>query len=607
MNRRTLPGLLEARREASPDSPAFYSLDQERRWHPVTWAEFVLAAERSGSALRTEGVGRGDRVGILARTSLQWEYAQMGALRAGALVAGIDPNYSPDQLAHVLRLLEPSVLFVENQETLARLPDDLRARIRLTILIEEAPKDGPGRSIGDLLAVDTQSAGVPADGPSPSDPAVMVFTSGTTGLPKAIVFSHEQVLTAVDSILAAFDDIHEGTVLLCWLPLANLFQRVINFCAVGRGATSYILSDPRELMTYVGSVQPEILIGVPRVFERIQAGIAARIAASPRPARYLADWALRTAHRRARRKAVGERSGVLTQLSGHVADALVLRRLRAAFGGRLRYFVSGSAPMPSWLLEWFEAVGMPILEAYGISENIVPMAINRYAIRRPGTVGQPLGPNEIRLATDGEIQVRGPGVFVGYWGEMGRSADDRYTADGFCSTGDLGELDDEGFLRLIGRKSEVFKSAGGRWVSPARVEERLRRLPYVEQAAALALPRGSLGAILSVEETALARRLGMQTLPTGARSDAEPLPQPVQDVLRADLKAAFEGLPAYLHPGGILITLRSFSIAGGELTVNLKLRRSVVAQRLAAELAALEAAIDRARSASTDRPVVLLA
>ena len=200
--------------------------------------------------------------------------------------------------------------------------------------------------------------------------------------------------TAIDSILAAFDDIEEGAVLLCWLPLANLFQRVINFFAIARGATSYMLSDPRELMNHLGSVQPHILIGVPRVFERMQAGIIEHTEKRPRLIRHLIRWAMRAGYERAFPKISGKRRGIAATISWQIADKLALRRLRGVFGGRLRYFVSGSAAMPLWLLEWFEGIGLPVLEAYGVSENIVPIATNRFSSRKPGTVGRPLSPNQ---------------------------------------------------------------------------------------------------------------------------------------------------------------------------------------------------------------------
>lgn len=611
---RTIPGLLEARCAASPASPAFLTLGPDKRWHQVTWEQFAQKVTRVGGALNGAGIRKGDRVGIFAPTSLEWEYAQMGALAVGAIVAGIDPGYPPDQLSQVMRLLDPSVLFVQDQVALAKIPEDVRSRIKLVVVfaaVDGGSGHGSKRSMHDFLASSQNGFDNRAAGPEPQDAAVMVFSSGTTGLPKAVVFSHEQVRQAVDAILAAFDDIDEGTVLLCWLPLANLFQRVINFCAMGRGATSYILSDPRTLMEHIRSVEPHILIGVPRVFEHMQAGVLERIGKLPIPIRHLAHWSLRLGREHAVAEASKMRTTIFGKICWHLANKLILNRLRAAFGGQLRYFVSGSAGMPLWLLEWFDGLGLPVLEAYGISENIVPISANRFSSRKPGTVGKPLPSNRISLAPDGEILVRGPGVFGGYWGAPG-TADERFMPDGSWRSGDIGRMDGEGFLSLLGRKSEAFKTSGGKWISPMRVEERVRRVIYIRQSIVLQLDSGAVGAILSVDKSEFLYVTGVG----GSAEDSldeERFHRVFTGVLQADLKAVLADLPAYQRPVGVVVTFHQFSVEGGELTTNLKIRRQVIIERFAFHLKRLETATApalktaRSGSASFPQPVVLLA
>jgi long-chain acyl-CoA synthetase len=590
MSPRTIPGLLDTRCAVSPVAPAFYKLGQDKRWEPVSWEQFAQKVAWMGAALIEAGVGRGDHVGILAPTSLDWEYAQMGAFAAGAIVAGIDPNYPPDQLNQVIRLLDPSVLFVQDQAALVKISGGIRDRIKLIIIFDGNPQHVAERSVQDILAAchvpELRKTGA---GPEPHDAAVMVFSSGTTGSPKAIVFSHEQVLAAIDAILEAFDDLEEGTVLLCWLPLANLFQRVINFYAIARGATSYILSDPRELMDYIGTIEPHILIGVPRVFERLQSGIIGRIAKLPLPVRYLTQWSLRLGCEQVRAKVSGKRTGIAITVVWHLADKFILKQLRAVFGKRLRYFVSGSAAMPLWLLKWFEAIGLPVLEAYGVSENIIPMATNRFSLRKSGTAGKPLSPNQITLAQDGEILVRGPGIFHGYWNAP-ESGTERFTADGYWCTGDFGRFDEEGFLSLLGRKSEVFKTPGGKWVSPMRIEEQLQRVAYIEQSVVLQLASGAIASILSMDKAKLMCRMDRRG------TDEEPVDEQwfqstFGEALRADFRAALGDLPAYQRLAGVIVTFQQFSIAGGELTTNLKLRRKIVEARFATHLKRLETAI----------------
>jgi long-chain acyl-CoA synthetase len=588
MSSGTIPGLLDARCASSPGKPAFFTLDSNKRWKPVTWMQFSAKVRRISAALISEGLKKGDRVAILASTSLNWEYAQIGSLAASALVAGIDPGYPPDQLDEVIKFLGPSVLFVQDRAMLEKISKGVRDRIGLIVFFDGVPHDVAERSMHTLLTADIEIEFEVDAGPSPCDAAVMVFSSGTTGSPKAIVYSHEQVVAAIDAILEAFDDINDATILLCWLPLANLFQRVINFCAISRGATSYILENPRELMRYIASVEPHVLIGVPRIFERMQRGIVEQIEKLSPPIRYMTRWALRKGQKQTPDKSAGAEGK--TGIPAHsVAEKLVLKRLRAIFGRRLRYFVSGSAPMPLWLLDWFEALGLPVVEAYGVSENIIPMAINRPSLRKRGTVGKVLSPNHIRFAPDGEILVRGPGVFKGYWNVTDSS--ERFTADGYLRTGDLGRSDEEGFISLLGRTSEVFKTPEGKWISPARIEEHLRHAAYIEHAVVLQLGPDMIGSILSIDKAKLLDQAGIQF------KREMPLNEECfqREFIKENLAALLKDLPPYQRIAGALVTFQEFSIAGGELTPNLKLRRKPIIARYASDLQVLETTIDEAR------------
>lgn len=543
--------------------------DAGGQWRAITWSALYATVGMLAAALEARGLEKGERVAILARTSVEWEYVQLASLSLGAVVVGIDPNYAADQLRDVLRTVNPAVMVVHDEADAARVPAEVAARVRTTVFIAPAGQPPePGRcSLASLLQTSGAGAAARTAPPSPGDDAIIVFSSGTGGPPKPVAYTHAQILFAVDAILDAFGDIDERTVLLCWLPLANLFQRVIDYCAIANGATSYVISDPRDLMRYVGSASPTLLIGVPRVFERIHRAIAERVEASPALARRLTGWAIRVGQGHAAAAREGRRSGSLDELRFALADRLVLRRLRGAFGSRLRYFVSGSAPMPLWLLEWFSALGLPVYEAYGVSENIVPIAMNRPGACKPGTVGRPLVAHEVRVAPEGEVLVRGAGVFSGYWRDRSES-DKRFSADGFWATGDCGSIDADGFLTLTGRTSELFKTAGGRWVVPARVEAQLRRLPYVEHAVVTGAGRPAVAAILALDRAAFARRVGTTSEALGEGS----LPEAAIAVLGADLGGLHE-LAVHERPGCVVVALAPFTIEGGELTSNLKLRR----------------------------------
>ncbi|SER34415.1 long-chain acyl-CoA synthetase [Nitrosomonas sp. Nm51] len=582
---RTVTGLLEDRCSLTPDASAYFTLHQDQSWKPVKWSEFKENVDRVRTALIEAGVDKGDKIAIMAQTSLYWEYAQMGALSAAASVAGVDQNYTADQLDHILSNLEPSILFVQDRETLLKIPAPLREQLRLIIFFDGNPQVAREHSMKDILMRASQCRHNLA-APDPEDTAITVFSSGTTGMPKAIQYSHEQVFITVEIISKKFSDLKEGSVFLCWLPLANLFQRVVNFWAIRIGATSYILSEPRELMKQIGFVNPHILIGVPKVFNRIQTGIENKIEAYVKPVRNIVKWALQAGRDYALADPPSRQNRFVTTATRNVADKLILARLRRVFGTQLRYFISGSAAMPVWLLEWFESIGIPVLEAYGVSENIIPIAINTPEERKLGTVGRPLSPNDVKLAQDGEILVRGPGVFNGYQIRSGHDSG-RFTADKFWCTNDLGFFDDDGFLVHTGRKSDVFKSPEGKWISPARIEQQFQAIDYIEQCIVFQLNSGKIAAILSIEGSKYSEAIKSSYI----RNEIENYEKDLgfrNRFFQTECSNVLKRLPKTQRPIGFIITFECFTIERGELTVNMKLRRDAIKKNFALYISRLE-------------------
>ena len=585
---KTVWDVLERRVQCTPQRHAFFVMTPDAQWQPLSWASYAERVERLATALTAAGVVRGDRLAICARTSLDWEIAQMAGLRSGASVVGLDTDYSDELLAALIVQLSIAVFIAQDGATLARIPPSLSRRFKLVLTMDETHTDSSSvRSLHALISAGIAGVPLPA-APSPNDEAVVVFSSGTTGLPKPVAYRHDQVSLAIRSIVETYADIQEGSVLVCWLPLANLFQRMINFAAMARGATSYVVGDPRSVMDHIGAANPHVFIGVPRFFEKLHAGVTSRIEAHAGLSARFARWAMRIGQRRARALRSHERPALSVRLLWPVANRLVLRRIRAAFGANLRYFISGSAPMPLWLLEWFDGIGLPVLEAYGVSECIVPIAANRYDARKLGTVGRPIPGQTVTLADDGEVLVRGAGVAL---------RETRLDGDvDFLATGDIGQFDADGFLRITGRKADAFKTSGGKWVAPAEIEGRLRRLPYIEHAVVMAAGGNAIVALIGVTTTGASG-----ALPDPGKNDDEA----TEDAesrrhrqLRDDVATALTGLPAHQRPCGLLIVpAKTFSIAGGELTTNLKLRRKQIEAKLATAIDRLRIAIDQARPA----------
>lgn len=575
---RTIPGLLAQRCAETPDAAAFFFLDHGGDWQSTSWQQFVQIARSVSIALANAGIKKSNCIGIVAPTSLYWECAQTGALSIGCIVAGIDPEYPVDQLNHVVRNLAPVALFVQNRAILEKIAPDVIEQIELFIFFEaEDSLQKNELCMSDLLMNGEVSTNL--ESVAPQDKAVIVFSSGTTGMPKAITFSHAQIIIAIDAITNVFSNLDEKTVFLCWLPLANLFQRIVNFCAIKTGATSYILSNPRDLMRYIDQVNPDVLIGVPKVFERVYSGIVELIERQIWPVRKLGQWALRVGHEHAvMRQAENGQAGIADLLRLKLANYIFLSRLRRVFGSQIRYVVSGSAAMPVWLLEWYEALGLPIYEVYGISENVVPVAVNHPACRKLGTVGKPLLPNQVKLAEDGEVWVRGPGVFSGYKGNQAVSSL-RFSEDGYWCTGDLGRLDEAGFLSLIGRKGDVFKTATGKWVSPIRVEERLQQIYCVEQSVVFQHSSGKVIAVIVVDLKRYAHKIGLSSQIKALANLDDIAKHKLYQFLRSEIDKALGDLPFYQRPVDIGVTGEFFSVSGGELTVNMKVRRNIIIQR----------------------------
>ena len=579
----TITGLLRRRVAQTPQAVARWSLDAGGQWQPQTWADVGRQVAVLARGLHGCGVAVGGHVGLMAATSADWDDCSMAILANRGVVVGLDVHATADQLDGLLQHVPLHGLVVEHAALLQRLPEHRRAALAWVLVLREGSQglttdalapSGPHGPQVLLTLASVRKAGEGADATAwdqalASDTATIVFTSGTTGVSKAIAYRHEQVCTAVHAILSAFHDIAEGSRLACWLPLSNLFQRIINLSAIERGAQTYYVPDPRQVVQHLPAIRPHLFIGVPRFFEKLHQEVARQLAQGGRGRQAVAAWALAVGQRWAEGQRAGRPPGAALRWQHRVADALVLRRVRAVLGGELRYLVSGSAPMPVDLLAAFHGLGLPVLEAYGLSECIIPLAANRADAWRLGTVGQPLAGIELRVADDGELQLRSAGVYSAY---LGQGAQTRpVDAEGYLATGDLGDIDAQGFVRLTGRKSEVFKTSTGRQVAPATIEAALRAAPWVDHAAVFGAGQPWLVAVLSLDPAA------------PAVLDHE--------ALRGALREALAGLPSYLRPVGAVLTRRAFSMDSGELTANLKLRRHAVAQRHSAALQRLSQAL----------------
>jgi len=560
----TLPARLSARARDTPESPAYLFRAANGSWQETPWRRVAEIVSTLATALCRLGLKPGDRIAIMLPTSPEWEYCHLAALACGAIAIGLDMHDAPQNLQHILDIARPrAVIAPDNEKIRALLLHDHPADIR--IVVGGTPDSGNHALSGLFESHPSQNMQLRA--PGPDDTATIIFSSGSTGAPKAIAYTHHQLLLACDALARHFPGIRQEARLVCWLPLSNLFQRILNMYALCCGASTFFIDKPDQVMHLLPEIRPTLFVGVPRFYEKLYAGIIAELDRKPPVVRAIARAAWNIGQRVAAAQRTGRRAGPLDRLLAPVARR-ALARVRLLMGPELQFMISGSAPLPLWLMERFHGLGWLVLEAYGVSENVIPIAINTPDAYRFGSVGRPLRGTELCIAEDGELLVRGDGV-------SSRSLDPLLTVDTrhlhqYLPTGDYARIDEDGFVWLEGRKSEVFKTSTGRRVAPAPIEAELKKLPYVEHAVVLGRNRPFPLALLTISP---------QHPVAGRITHADTIKQ-----LRADLARHSAHLPDFLRPRAAVVTTHTLSVAGGELTSNLKLRRSAIENRFAAQI-----------------------
>lgn len=583
----TVARLLELRAAETPRAVAFRHEASTGRWEPVSWHDFSMRVARLRRALCAAGLRKGDRLALIAPVSLEWELLHHAALAMGAVVVGMDAHDLPERIATMSEQAGIAAFATTDLRVLSQIGADRLAGCRFLLHLGDSGSgrdDLPGsaRTLtwAELDAVEGSTETL-AETPTADDIATIIFTSGTTGAPKGIAYSHGQVCLAIDAICDAFGFVGQDSRLLCWLPLSNLFQRMVSLAGMRKTAATYLLGDPRRVMEVVAAVSPDIFVGVPRFYEKLYDGIRGNIAAQPPLRRRLVELAWGIGRRASRYRLEKRAIPAWLALTHTVVDRTILKRVRSVMGERLRCMITGSAPTPRHLLEEFHALGWLVLEAYGLSENVLPMAMNRMDDFRFGTVGRPLPGNQIVVAQDGAIKVRGPGMFGGYLGEEDRPP---FDADGFYLTGDLGQFDADGILSLTGRTGDLIKTSTGRRVAPAGVEAQLQRVPGIDQAVLFGAGRKCLVALctcaVGLDETARA-------------------------CLKRALRNQTSGINEHERPTAIALIERPFSIERGELTPNLKLRRDAIECRYRDLIQQLYELIDQPANSEAGELVVI--
>lgn len=602
----TLAQLFLRRVEVTPAREA-YRRKIDGRWVGTTWSALAQDVQRVAAGLLEEGLERGDRIAIIGGCRPEWVQADLGALLIGAGTVGIYENLLVDQVEYILRDAGAKLLVAQGRDQLEKLRPLLGTlpELRRIVVWDHEPGTEDPR-VTTLAALMVRGAAALDGHPhrvreqaakiAPAELATIVYTSGTTGLPKGVPLCHGTLVGWMRNTQdLLMDDIGAEDITMSFLPLAHVAEHVAGlFGRMNVGLNTAYATSYDTLLDELHEVRPTYFGAVPRIFEKMYGRILERVAqASPRR-RGIFETARDLARRRARALLGGEPLTLGQRLRVALYDLLVYRRIRAVFGGRVKCFITGSAPIEIEILEFFFGVGMKIHEVYGMSETCAIIFANGKDHTRLGTVGRAVPGLEYRLESDGEILVKGTGIFDGYLNQPEENAQ-AFDAQGFFHTGDIGEVDADGYLRLTDRKKNLIKTAGGKYVVPARLEMLVKAEPVVGSVYIHGDQRPYVVALITLdprEAPRLAEELHVSHDHVDRLHEHPEIRRRIdQAVARANEKLArFEQIKRYaLLPS-------DFSQEEGTLTATLKIKRKEVARRYAAEIDALYTLTEAARA-----------
>ncbi|MBE0598815.1 MAG: long-chain fatty acid--CoA ligase [Desulfuromonadales bacterium] len=574
---RTLPQMvvdLAARREQE----VALRRKADGAYRPILWRELAASIALFGRGLLQLGMRRGDRVALMAPGGPEWVYADLGAMAGGAVTV---PIYHTEQLNAVRQILKDSgsrFLFISNPSLAARLLQQAEAipQLEHLILLSGTLEHPLAVSLEQFL---TAAESVPqgdfaqalAAGTA-ADIATLIYTSGTTGIPKGVQLTHRNILANVEDCRRLFD-LGPGDECLSFLPLSHVFERVDGYYfMLLQGVVIAYAESLETVPANLAEVRPTVMVSVPRLYEKIYARVLERVQSSPWLRRRLFFAALRAGRRRARLELAGDRPGRLLRLAALFSDRLVFAKMRRRLGGRLRYCISGGAPLNPEIAEFFLAAGIPIFEGYGLTESAGGIAVNTPAAHRLGTVGRPFPGTEVHLAADGEILLRGPAIFSGYWNRPDES-EEALSADGWFHTGDIGCFDQDGFLAITDRKKDLIVTASGENIAPQLLENLFKTDPLIANAIVYGDRRPYLSALLIPDFEPLESFAQENGIEFADHCELVNHPRVLQ-VVRERIDTLQENLTSFQRVKRF--TLLSADFSRQQVTPTLKVRRNLV-------------------------------
>ena len=552
-------------------------------WQPISHAVLADRVRRAALGLQELGVRSGERVGILSENRPEWAIADYACLTAALTDVPLYPNLPPEQIAYILRDSGTTAIFVSNAEQAAKVQQIRGACPALRHVISFAVTRDAGV---DLTLAELEAKGAAAETPAslaryrqaadsvrPDDLATIIYTSGTTGEPKGVMLSHDDIYSNVMAS-AAVIPFAGGDACLSFLPLSHIFERMAGHYLMLHTGTSIAYAESIDTVPInMQEVKPSLVLSVPRLYEKMYARVLENALAGSAVKKRIFFWARRVADRWADEKLAGREPGGLLGVQYRIAQRLVFSKLKARTGGRLRYFVSGGAPLAPEINKFFYAAGLVILEGYGLTETSPVISVNSPKAFRIGTVGTPIPGVEVMIAGDGEICTRGPHVMKGYYNKPQATAE-VIDGEGWFHTGDIGTLED-GFLRITDRKKDIIVTAGGKNIAPQPIENKVKTNKYVSQAVMIGDKRKFPVLLVVPNWENLEKWARQKNILWTDRAQLLQMPT-IKAKMEKEVAEELAGLARFEVPKKIALLEHDFSIERGELTPTLKVKRRVI-------------------------------
>lgn len=562
---------------------------EEDRWVPLSSQEFQAKVIAIAHALETWGISRGDRVAILSENRPEWAAADFACLLLGAVVVPVYATLTGEQTGYILRDSGARAIFVSSEKQLRKIVSIRNQTSIEQIAVMDSVEDACAISLPRLMrdASPERDARLEAVALSvaPEDLATIIYTSGTTGTPKGAMLTHGNMASNIAFSLNGFD-VHPGQTSISFLPLSHVTARHVDFALLYHGITLAYVPFVDQLPRALLEVRPTIFVAVPRVYEKVHTQVDRK--AKGFPTRSIYQWALSVGRTHREETLVGKAPA---SFAWNLANRLLYSKVREGMGGRVELFISGGAPLGRELAEWYAAIGIRIHEGYGLTETSPVIAVNNPNAHKFGTVGKPLSNVEVRIAEDGEILVRGPSVFKGYWNK----AEETHNAfvDGWFKTGDIGNLDAGGFLSITDRKKDLIKTSGGKFIAPQPIENSLKHHALIAEAVVLGDKHKFPAVLIAPSFAALEEWARDNHVSFSSRPELVASPK-VLALYEGIVEECNQKLARFEKLKKVILVAEEFSGENGTLTASMKLRRRAVEERYQREIDELYAKAEAA-------------